>query len=251
MVKMGAKLNKFRQIFNLFLTLALVCVAVGIFVYFLTTPEQRRATTFWMSMGLLLFSAVLSALFASRVVLGGDSRQAPHTFTQCLLVGMYVLCVIALSIVNAFVQFSTLNYFLLHLAGGLVFLLPLQFVGMAGLKSAGQKQEVRESKDRLGDASTRLNDLLSRIETERRDAVECLPPVRKLADNLLYAEPSRGDRASEQALDKALDELQVKGEMLLSSPEKDLESRVQDMIRAALAADRALKTRNDAIVRGK
>ena len=246
---MGVKLNKFRQIFNLFLSLALISVAVGIFVYFLTTPEQRKTATFWMSMGLLLFSAVLSTLFASRIVLGGDDRQPPHTFTQYLLTGLYVLFVVAMSIVNAFAQFSTLNYFLIHLAGGLVFLLPLQFVNMAALKGAGWEQEVHEAKDRMSDASTRLNDLLSRIESERREALGCLAPIRKLADNLLYAEPSRGDRGTEEALDRALDDLQVKGEMLLASSEKDLDARVEDLTRATLTAERVLKARNEAIVR--
>lgn len=248
---MGTKLNKARQVFNLFLTLALICVAAGIFIYFLTTPEQRKATTFWMSMGLLLFSAVLSALFASRIVYSDDGRQPSHTFTQYMLASLYVLFVIAMSVLNAFAQFSTLNYFLLHLAGGVVFLLPLQLINMAALKSAGDKDAAREARNRTGDASSRLYDLLSRIETGQREAGECLTPMRKLVDNLLYADPSQGSRQTEDALDKALDEVHVKGEMLLSAAAKDVGTRVEDLVRATIAAERALKNRNDAIVRNR
>ncbi|MDR1732402.1 MAG: hypothetical protein LBR61_09965 [Synergistaceae bacterium] len=246
---MGVQLNKFRQAFNIFLTLAAVCVVAGIFIYFLTTPEQRN-TTFWISMGLLLFSAVLSGLFAARIVYSDSSRQPPHTFTQLMLACLYVVFVILASVFNAFVQMSVLRYFLLHVAGGLVFLLPLQFINMAALKSGGAQQVVREAKNRLGDESARVNDLLSRFGA-RPDMAGALTPLRKLADNLLYSEPTQASKGVEAALTRTLDEVQVKGELLLSASGEETSARLDDLIRAAVEADRALKARNEAILRSK
>ena len=248
---MGVRLDRFRQVFNLFLTLALICVVAGVFVYFLTTPEQRKAVTFWMSMGLLFLAALVFTLFAARIVYSDSARQVPHTFAQLALISLYVVFVILASIANAFIQMTALRYFLLHVAGGFVILLPLQLTNMASLKSAGTRQAACDIKIRLKEESDRLNDLLDRIENERGKVTECLPPVRKLADNLLYSDPSPAPRSAERALEKALDELQVKGELVLSAQEKDLESRMQDLIRAYLAADRALKNRGEAIVRSK
>jgi hypothetical protein len=243
---MGVQLNRFRQAVNIFLTLALVCVVIGVFIYFFTTPEDR-GTTFWMSMGLLLFAGILSALFASRIACSDSDRQPPHTFTQLTLAFLYVLFVVIASLVNAFAKMSVLNYFLLHAAGGVVFLLPLQFVNMAALKSGGAKQVIREAKSRLGDESARLAELVSRVETEGRVA-ECLPSLRKLADNLLYSEPTQAPKGVEAALSRALDEVQVRGELLLSSPGP---SANEDLLRAVMTADRALRARNEAILRSK
>jgi hypothetical protein len=252
---MGVQLNKSRQAFNIFLTLAVICVVAGVFIYFLTTPEQRN-TTFWISMGLLLFSAVLSGLFAVRIVYSDAGRQPPHTFTQLALAFLYVLFVILASTFNAFAQMKVLHYFLLHAAGGLVFLLPLQLVNMAGLKSAGGRQVVRQARKRLGDDSARMNGLLSRIGNERPEVASALTPLRKLAENLLYAEPTQAPQSEETALTRALDEIQIKGELLLSASGADLagrdaDARREELLRAVLEADRALKARNEAILRSK
>ena len=240
---MGVQLNKFRQAFNIFLTLALVCVVAGIFIYFFTTPDNRD-TTFWMSMGLLLFAGVLSALFASRIVYSDDSRQPPHTFTQLMLAFLYVIFVIAASVVNAFVKMSVLNYFLFHTAGGLVFLLPLQFINMAALKSGGAKAVAEKARSSLRDESTRVQNLLSRIQSKHHGVD--VTKLRKLADNLLYSEPAQAPKATERALAMTIDDLEARAELFLSDP-----TNVSALMEAADAADRALKARNEAILRSK
>ena len=201
---MGVQLNKFRQAFNIFLTLTLICVVVGLFIYFFTTPESRD-TTFWMSMGLLLFSGILSAFFASRIVYSDDSRQPPHTFTQLMLALLCVVFVIAASIVNVFVKMSVISYFLLHVAGGLVFFLPLLFVNMAALKSGGAKAVAEKARNNLRDESTRVQNLLSRIASKH--PTSDITKLRKLADNLLYSEPAQAPQAVERALAMTIDDL--------------------------------------------
>jgi len=240
---MGVQLNKFRQVFNTFLTLALVCVVVGVFIYFFTTPEDR-GTTFWMSMGLLLFAGILCALFAERIVFSDDSRQPPHTFTQLMLALLYIVFVIAAAIVNAFVKMSVLNYFLLHAAGGLFFLLPIQFVNMAALKSGGEKAVAEKARSSLRDESARVQTLLSRIQS-KHPGVD-VTKLRKLADNLLYSEPAQAPQAVERALAMTIDDLEARGELFLSDP-----ASVSALLEAADAVDRALKARNEAILRSK
>ncbi len=41
---MGKFFNKIRQVFNIFLILALVVAASSLFIYFMTSPEQRGVT---------------------------------------------------------------------------------------------------------------------------------------------------------------------------------------------------------------
>jgi len=240
---MGVQLNKFRQAFNIFLTLALMSVVTGVFIYFFTTPESRD-TTFWMSMGLLVFAGVLSALFASRIVYSDDSRQPPHTFTQLMLAFFYVAFVIAASIINIFVKFSVLNYFLLHVAGGAVFLLPLQFINMAALKSGGAKAVAEKARNNLRDESARVQNLLSRIQS-RLPGTD-VTKLRKLADNLLYSEPTQAPKQIENALLMAIDVLEARTELFLTDP-----ASITALLDAADAADRALKARNEVILRSK
>ena len=244
---MGVQLNKFRQAFNIFLTLTLVCVVAGVFIYFFTTPESRD-TTFWMSMGLLLFAGVISALFAARIVYSDDSRQPPHTFIQLTLAFLYVLFVIAASIINSFVKMSVLNYFLLHVAGGFVFLLPLQFVNMAAIKSGGAKAVTEMARNNLRDASARVQAIISRMES--RDPKADLTKLRKLADNLLYAEPSQAPAAVEHELTTSIEELEGIIRIFIADAGPDLSVRGA-LSEAVDAVDRALKARNEAILRSK
>jgi hypothetical protein len=243
---MGVQLNKFRQASNIFLTLALLCVVIGVFIYFFTSPENR-GTTFWMSMGLLLLSGILSAIFAARIAFSDDSRQPPHTFTQLILVLLYVVFVIVASIFNVFVKMSVLNYFLLHVAGGAVFLLPLQFVNMAALKSGGAKDVADKARNNLRDESTRVQNILSRIVSIHPNTD--VAKLRKLADNLLYSEPAQAPKAVERALTLSIDDLEARLEIFLSDPKSV--SGLNALSEAADVVDRALKARNEAILRSK
>ena len=242
---MGAQLNKLRQAVNIFLILILVCVVAGVFIYYFTTPEGR-GTTFWMSMGLLLFAGVISALFAARIAYSDDSRQPPHTFVQLMLAFLYVFFVIAASVANAFIKMSVLNYFLLHVALGLVFLLPLQFINMAAIKSGGAKAVAEKARNNLKDYSIRVQNVLSRVESRfGADTVK----LRKLVDNLLYSEPSQAPNAVERALSMAIDDLEARAELFLTNPESA--KATEALHEATDAADKALKARNEAILRSK
>ena len=242
---MGVQLNKFRQVVNIFLTLALVCAAAGVFIYFFTTPESR-GTTFRMSMGLLLFAGVLAALFAACIVYSDASRQPPHTFAQLMAAFLYVVFVIAASIGNAFVKMSVLNYFLLHVAGGVVFLLPLQFVNMAALKSGEAKAVAEKARNNLRDESARVQVIISRMES--RDPKADLTKLRKLADNLLYSEPAQAPAAVERELDRSMDELEGIVKIFMADAGPDLSVRGA-LSEAVDAVDMALKARNEAILR--
>ena len=128
---MRVQLNKLRKPENIFLTLLLACALAGLFVFFFTIPVNRDFTL-WMSIGFLAFAGVLSVLFASRTAsrssteLSGYSRHPPLTFVQLLFAFLYVVFVIIASLFNVFVKMTVPHYFLLHVAIGLVFLLPLR-----------------------------------------------------------------------------------------------------------------------------
>ena len=122
---MGKFFNKIRQVFNLFLIMLLIAAATAVFVYFLTTPEQR-GTTFWISIGFLTAALVLCTLFASRIAMRGNSgRAVPGHFAQLFLIFAYFAFVVIISIVNAFKNFGVTTYLLIHVGGLFVFMLPL------------------------------------------------------------------------------------------------------------------------------
>jgi hypothetical protein len=243
---MGKGLNKFRQVFNIFLSLALICAVVAVFLFFLTEREQR-GVTFWMSIGILVFAGVVDALFASRIVFSDDTRQPPHTFTQLALAVFYTAAVIILSVVNGFVRFSAMNYFLIHVGVGFVFLLPLQMINMAAVKSGGAKAVARKAANNLRGESDRVSRVASRIESGRPGAD--VTAMKKLADNLLYSEPAQAPKAVERALSMTIDDMEARAEIFLSSP--DSRQSEKELADAVASADRALKARNEAILRSK
>ena len=209
----------------------------------MTTPEQRDVT-FWISIGVLVFAGVVDALFASRIVYSDNSRQPPHTFTQLALAILYTVAVVALAVVNGFSRFGTVNYFLAHIAAGLVFLLPLQMINMAAVKSGAAKEVTENARNNLKDESLRVQNVLSRIESKHPDAD--MTKLRKLADNLLYSEPAQASKAVERALEMTLDDLEARADLFISDP-----ASVSALSEAVNAADRALKARNEAILRSK
>ena len=71
---MGKFFNKIRQVFNLFLIMLLIVAVTALFIYFLTKPEER-GTTFWMSMGFLLFALVLETLMASGIAMRSNGGK--------------------------------------------------------------------------------------------------------------------------------------------------------------------------------
>ena len=244
---MGVRLNKAHQVLNIFLILAVICAVAAAFLFFLTKPEQRVAA-FWVSMGVLVFAGVVDAMFASRIVFSDDGRQPPHAFTQLALAALYTAAVIILAVVNGFSGFSLVNYFLIHIGVGLVFLLPLQMINMAAVKSAGEKSVAEYSRNNLKDESLRVENIVSRIES--RHPGSNVTKLRKLADNLLYSEPSQAPKAVERALTLSIDDLEARAGMFIAAPDPSMQVR-EALSEAADAADRALKARNEAILRSK
>jgi hypothetical protein len=244
---MGVRLNKFHQVFNIFLTLGLICAVAAVFLFFLTKPEQRDVT-FWISIGVLVFAGVLDAMFASRIVFSDDSRQPPHTFTQLALAVLYTVVVIVLAVVNGLSRFGVVNYFLVHIGVGLVFLLPLQMVNMAAVKSGGQKSVAERTRNNLRDEAARVQNILSRVESHVPGSN--VTKLRKLADNLLYSEPADAPPAIERALTMAIDDLEARAEIFIADPDPSIPTRTA-LSDAVDAADRALKVRNEAILRSK
>ena len=157
---MSKATNKVRHIFNLFLLLFLVAVVTGVCVWFLTTPEAR-GTTFWMSMGFLAFAALLGTLFASRIVLRSNAgREIPHGFSHIYLLALYFIFVIAMAVVNARMAFSVTTYFLIHIVGLAIFLIPLLLTNMAMLKLSGaDRREQQQGRQNLAAAATRVRNM--------------------------------------------------------------------------------------------
>ena len=91
-----------------------------------------------MSMGFLAFAALLGTLFASRIVLRSNAgREIPHGFSHIYLLALYFIFVIAMAVANARIAFSVTTYFLIHIVGLAVFLIPLLLTNMAMLKLSG------------------------------------------------------------------------------------------------------------------
>ena len=145
---MGKFFNKIRQVFNIFLINALVGLAAAVFVYFLTTPEQR-GITFWISAGFLIFALIYETLTFSGIAMRShEGRDVPVGFAQVVIAGIYFVFVIIMSVWNALSGFSVLKYSLIHIAGLVVFFVPMMLINMFKLKQHGsdrkQQQEGRQ-----------------------------------------------------------------------------------------------------------
>ncbi|MDR1978512.1 MAG: hypothetical protein LBQ42_07245 [Synergistaceae bacterium] len=158
------------------------------------------------------------------------------------------MAVIALAVVNGFSGFSLVNYFLIQIGAGLVFLLPLQMINMAAVKSADGKSIARNARNNLKNEATRVENILSRIE--RKQPGSNVTKLRKLADNLLYSEPAQAPKPVERALTLSIDDLEARAEMFMADTEPSISVR-EELSEAADAADKALKARNEAILRSK
>ena len=245
---MSKATNKVRHIFNLFLLLFLVAVVAGGCVWFLTTPEAR-GTTFWMSMGFLAFAALLGTLFASRIVIRSNAgREVPHGFSQLYLLVLYFIFVIAMAITNARIAFSVTTYFLIHIVGLAVFLIPLLLTNMAMLKLSGaDRREERQGRQNLAAAATRVRNIAEDLKNAVAGGQERIAPLLGLADSL----PSAAPREAENALKGALEALDEEAEMMLASPDAERGERWEKLLRACVKAERALEARNTALLNSR
>ena len=248
---MSKATNKVRHIFNLFLLLFLVAVVTGVCVWFLTTPEAR-GTTFWMSMGFLAFAALLGTLFASRIVLRSNAgREIPHGFSHIYLLALYFIFVIAMAVANARIAFSVTTYFLIHIVGLAVFLIPLLLTNMAMLKLSGaDRGEQRQGRQNLAAAATRVRNMAEDLKSAAAGQ-ERIAPLLALADSLQYSDPSAAPGEAENALKGALDALDEEAGMMMASPDTERGERWEKVLRACVKAERALEARNAALLNSR
>ena len=240
---MGKFFNKIRQVFNIFLINLLIGLAAAVFIYFLTTPEQR-GVTFWISAGFLIFALVYETLTFSGIAMRShEGRDVPVGFTQVVLAGIYFVFVIIISVWNAFANFSVLKYSLIHVAGLVVFFVPMMLINMFRLKQHGSdRKQQSEGRQELismaGKVGCIVDDLIS-AGLNRND----LASLMNLSEKLRYSDPTPASGKIERALDDALKNL----ESIASQPEHDINA----ILRACTIAERALKDRNEAVKNAK
>lgn len=249
---MSRTTNKIRYIFNLFLLLLLVAIITGVSVWFLTTPEAR-GVTFWMSMGFLAFAALLGTLFASRIVIRSNSgREIPHGFSHIYLLILYFIFVVAMALTNARMAFSVTTYFLIHVIGMGVFLIPLLLTNMALLKLSGaDRKEQAQGRQNLALAAARVKNMAEDLQHAMPQERDRISPIHRLADSLQFSDPNPGPQEAEDTLKRALDALDEEIGVLLATAVPDRGERWENVLRACVKADRALASRNDAILHSK
>ncbi len=233
--------NKVRQVFNLFLILFLITVAAAVFVYFLTTPEQR-GTTFWISAGFLIFALVLETLMASGIAMRSNGgKEIPSGFSKVILGGLYFLFVIVMSIGNAFANFSVIKYTLIHIGGLVVFLVPLIMINMSELRLGGADRKERE------EGRLNLSSLANKVSYIVEDLKAAGIPQNELsrfsnfADSLRYSDPAPASEKIEKALTQSVENLEA------AAKTKD----ITEISSAFIAAERALKERNEFVINSK
>ena len=238
---MGKFFNKIRQVFNIFLIMLLIGLAAAVFVYFLTTPEQR-GVTFWISVGFLIFALVLETLMFSGIAMRGDSgRKVPAGFSQVLLCGLYFLFVIVVSVWNALSNFTVIKYMLIHIGGLVVFLVPMMLINMAVLRMTGtDRREQKEGRVNLSSMANKVAYIAEDLKSTGTPA-ESVSAIVNLSELIRYSDPTPASSRIERDLDDAINNL------VKISEGKDLDA----ILRACTLAERALKERNESVRNAK
>lgn len=234
---MGKFFNKLRQVFNIFLISALIAAVTAVFVYFLTSPEQR-GTTFWISVAFLGVAFVFETLTASGIAMrGNDGKNVPVGFSKFILGGIYFLFVIVMSVGNALYPFSVTKYLLIHIAGLAVFLIPMVFMNMAELRLSGSDRKQQD------EGRANLSALSSRVGYVAQDlkASGDVSRLSRLADSLKYSDPTPASRKLERELEEAVDRLEDAAKS----------GNLDEALRLCTLAERALEMRNDYVKNAK
>ncbi|MBQ9418929.1 MAG: hypothetical protein IJU31_00985 [Synergistaceae bacterium] len=238
---MGKFFNKIRQVFNLFLIMLLIAAVAAVFVYFLTTPEQR-GFTFWISVGFLAFALILETLMASGIAMRSNKgKEVPAGFSKVILGGLYFVFVIAMAVWNAFKGFAPVTYILIHVAGLAVFLIPMIMMNMATLRMSGaDRKEREEGRQNLSSMANKVSYLAEDMKAAGLSQSDVMR-VSNFAEALRYSDPTPASSRIERDLDLAVQRLAVAVES--KNPE--------DISRACLEAERALKDRNEFVINAK
>ena len=238
---MGKFFNKIRQVFNIFLILALISAASALFIYFLTTPEQRNIT-FWISIGFIVFALILETLQASGIAMRFNSgKNIPVSFSKLILGGVYFVFVLSVSFWNAFDPFTTTKYILLHVAGLVVFLLPMILINMAELRLSGSDRKERaEGRANLALMSRQVEYIVNDLKASGIPGDKLLQLI-NLSESLKYSDPAPASGRIERALEDALNKLES------SASSKDMNI----ILGACTLAERALRERNEYVKNSK
>ena len=238
---MGKFFNKIRQVFNIFLILALISAASALFIYFMTTPEQRNIT-FWISIGFIVFALIFETLQASGIAMRFNSgRNIPVSFSKLILGGVYFVFVLAMSFWNAFDPYTTTKYILIHVAGLVVFLLPMILINMAELRLSGSDRKERaEGRANLALMSRQVEYIVNDLKASGIPGDKLLQLI-NLAEALKYSDPAPASGKIERSLEDALRSLES------SASSKDMTI----ILGAFTLAERALRERNEYVKNSK
>ena len=238
---MGKFFSKIRQVFNIFLIMALIGVAAALFAYYLTTPEQR-GTTFWISAGFLVFGLILETLmFAGIAWRGNGGKNVPVGFSKAIIGGIYFLFVIVAAIWCAYSEWSVTKYVLVHVGGLVVFLVPMGLINMAELKlSDSESRAQAEGRVNIATMSSRIGYIADEMRTAGMTQ-EAISAVRKFAEAVKYSDPTPASGKLERGLENAVRDIE--------NAAKSQDS--QSVIEACTLAERALRERNDYVKNSK
>ncbi|MBQ6114299.1 MAG: hypothetical protein IJL11_02890 [Synergistaceae bacterium] len=238
---MGKFFSKLRQVFNIFLVMALIGLAAAVFTYYLTTPEQR-GTTFWISAGFIIFALVLETfLFAGIAWRGNGGKNIPVSFSKSILGGLYFVFTIVVAVWNAYAGWTITRLMLTEVGGLVVFLVPMILINMAELKlSDATARQQTEGRANLASMASRLGYIADDMKSAgmSQDAVA---QVVRFSESVKYSDPTPASGKLERELENAVKSLEdsAKG------------SDVQAVIRACTLAERALSQRNEYVKNAK
>lgn len=238
---MGKFFNKIRQVFNIFLLLALVVAASALFIYFTTTPEQR-GVNFWISIGFMVFALILETLQASGIAMRFNSgKNVPVSFSKLILGGVYFVFVLIMAFWNAFDPFTTTKYILIHVVGLVIFLVPMLLINMAELRLSGSDRKERaEGRANLAMMSRQIAYLAEDLKASGIQGDKLLPVI-NLSESLKYSDPAPASGKLERQLENALQKLEE------AVATKDMNI----ILGACNLADRALRERNEYVKNSK
>ena len=238
---MGKFFSKLRQVFNIFLVMALIGLAAAVFTYYLTTPEQR-GTTFWISAGFIIFALVLETfLFAGIAWRGNGGKNIPVSFSKSILGGLYFVFTIVVAVWNAYAGWTITRLMLTEVGGLVVFLVPMMLINMAELKlSDATARQQTEGRANLASMASRLGYIADDMKSAGMSQ-EAVAQVVRFSESVKYSDPTPASGKLERELENAVKELDsaAKG------------SDVQAVIRACTLAERALTQRNEYVKNAK
>ena len=238
---MGKFFSKIRQVFNIFIIMALIGIAAALFAYYLTTPEQR-GTTFWISAGFLVFGLILETLmFAGIAWRGNGGKNVPVGFSKAIIGGVYFVFVIVVAIWCAYSEWSVTKYVLVHVGGLVVFLVPMGLINMAELKlSDSESRAQAEGRVNIATMSSHIGYIADEMRTAGMTQ-EAISAVRKFAEAVKYSDPTPASGKLERGLENAVRDIE--------NAAKSQDS--QSVIEACTLAERALRERNDYVKNSK